>query len=275
VWFPRLLLSLACLPFGTAAADIVDDLNQVRLTGCEGRAGAPAPLQHTKAMNEVAREWSRGGRLRDAAERTGTRLQASSSMHVDGGKNDAAIVNALIANFCQEIVDPLYTQIGVHRAKDRAWVVVAKLATAPNPGNASEVSARPLALVNATRAKAHKCGNVAYPAAPPLALSPLLERAALAHAQDMAEHDSFEHIGSDGSRPATRVARTGYQWRNVAENIAAGAPDVESVVQGWIESPGHCANLMDRRFTEMGIAFVVNEQRDAEIYWAQVFGTPR
>ncbi len=269
-----LLLALACLPIGRAAAHIVEDLNRVRLAGCEHRAGASAPLQQSKAMNEVAREWSRGGRLRDALKRTEHRLQASSSMHVEGGKNDDVIVKALVENFCQEIVDPLYTHIGVHRAKDQAWVVVAKPAAAPNPGSASDVSARALELVNAARSKARRCGSTAYPAAPALTRSPLLERAALAHAQDMARHGFLEHIGSDGSRPATRVSRTGYQWRNVAENIAAGAPDVESVVEDWIGSPGHCANLMDRRFTEMGIAFVVNEKSAAQIYWAQVFGTP-
>ena len=269
-----ILLAFAFLPIGSEAADIVEDLNRVRLAGCEGRAGAPAPLQRTKAMNDVAREWSRGGRLRDALARTGHRLQTSSSMHVEGGKSDAAIVNALVENFCQEIVDPHYTHIGVHRATDQAWVVVAKPAVAPTPGSASDVSARALALVNAARSKARRCGSTAYPAAPALTHSPLLERAALAHAQDMARHGSLEHIGSDGSRPATRVACTGYKWRNVAENIAAGAPDVESVVEDWIGSPGHCANLMDRRFTQMGIAFVVNEKSAAEIYWAQVFGTP-
>lgn len=268
-----LLCVLFYFPFGTAVADIVDDLNRVRLAGCERRAGAHAPLQQTKSMNDVAREWSRGGRLRDAVKRTDQRLQASSSMHVEGGKSEAAIVKALIENFCQEIVDPLYTHIGVHRAKDEAWVVVAKPLLAPAPGRGADVSARTLQLVNAARAKARRCGTTAYPAAPPLTLSPLLERAALAHAQDMAKHSLFEHIGSDGSRPAARVSRTGYQWRNVAENIAAGAPDVEAVVQGWIDSPGHCANLMDRRYKEMGIAFVVNEKSDADIYWVQVFGT--
>lgn len=226
-------------------------------------------------MNEIAREWSRGGRLRDAIERTDYRLEASSSMHVEGSKNDATIVRALVDNSCEEIVDPTYTHIGVHRAKNQVWVVVAKPFMAPDPGSTADVNARALRVVNAARAKARKCGTTAFPAAPPLELSELLGRAALAHAKDMAQHSSFEHVGSDGSRPADRVTRVGYKWRNVAENIAAGVPDVETVIQGWIDSPGHCANLMDPRYKEMGIAFFVDMKSAADIYWAQVFATRR
>ncbi len=45
-------------------------------------------------------------------------------------------------------------------------------------------------------------------------------------------------------------------------------------MQGWIDSPGHCANLMSPTFTEMGIAFVVERKSEPGIYWTQVFATP-
>jgi uncharacterized protein YkwD len=61
----------------------------------------------------------------------------------------------------------------------------------------------------------------------------------------------------------------------VGENIAAGQPTAEQVVAGWLKSAGHCANLMDPDFSEMGVAFAVAPQRGKAIYWAQLFATPR
>jgi uncharacterized protein YkwD len=49
----------------------------------------------------------------------------------------------------------------------------------------------------------------------------------------------------------------------------------DAAVQGWIKSPGHCANIMSPAYTEMGAAFVVNAQSSMGIYWAQVFGAAR
>jgi uncharacterized protein YkwD len=258
-----------------AASDIAESLNAIRSRGCEGHPGVAVPLRKSASLDEVAREWSRGGRLRDAVARTDYRMVNSSSMFVEGTDNIAAIVRTLTQNYCEVIVDATFTEIGTHRQQNKTWVVVAKPFEAPSPGAANQISARALELVNAARARARKCGSTAFPAVPPLKLDPLLQRAALAHAQDMAQHSRFDHEGSDGSRPAQRATRAGYRWRNVGENIAAGAPDVESVVQGWLDSPGHCANIMSPQFKEMGIAYVSDAKSKADIYWAQVFGTKR
>jgi uncharacterized protein YkwD len=92
------------------------------------------------------------------------------------------------------------------------------------------------------------------PAAPPLAWNPALAGAALAHSRDMARQRYLAHHGKDGSTPASRVTATGYTWRLVGENIASGQPTPEDAVAGWLDSPGHCVNLMDPRFTETGAA---------------------
>ncbi len=268
------LIAICACPL-VATADIADDLNAVRARGCEGRSGLKTPLRKSQALDEVAREWSRGGRLRDAIKRSDYRMITSSSMYVQGAKEESALVRALIDNYCEVIVDATFTDIGVHRGPDETWVVVALPFTPPNPGNAIDIGMHALQLVNAARTRARKCGSTAFSAAPPLKLDPLLQRAALMHAKDMAEHSRFEHIGSDGSKPAERATRAGYRWRNVGENIAAGAPDVETVVKGWLDSPGHCSNIMSPKFQEMGIAFVAEPKSKANIYWAQVFGTKR
>ena len=91
----------------------------------------------------------------------------------------------------------------------------------------------------------------------------------------MASHGKLSHAGSDGSTHAERATRAGYRWRVVGENIAAGQPNAEQVVAGWLKSAGHCANLMDPDFSEMGVAFAAAPQGGKGIYWAQMFGTPR
>jgi uncharacterized protein YkwD len=141
--------------------------------------------------------------------------------------------------------------------------------------DAAAVSANVLKLVNAARSQPRKCGRTAFNAVPPLKRSAMLNQAALLHAQDMSNKNFFEHRGSDGSKVADRVSRVGYQWQTVAENIAIGAEDAESVVRGWLNSPGHCANIMGAQYTEMGVAYVANRNSDAGIYWTQVFAKPR
>lgn len=267
--------ALWLLAANSASADIASAVNDIRLRGCDGKRGAKTPLRETRALNEVAREWSKGGRLRDAIKRTEHRLTTSSSMHVEGSSDEKAILGVLRDDYCDIILDESFSEIGVHRDGRETWVVVATRYAPPQPGKPAAIGARALELVNAARARPRKCGKTSFPAAPPLTLAPLLDQAALVHAKDMAQHSLFSHIGSDDSRVADRVTRVGYLWRNVGENIAAGAPDVETVVQGWLDSPGHCANIMGAQFKEMGIAYVVAPKSKADIYWTQVFGTRR
>ena len=105
--------------------------------------------------------------------------------------------------------------------------------------------------------------------------SATLARAALGHSQDMARNNYFSHDGLDGSKPADRVTRAGYKWRATGENIAAGQTTPEDAVAGWIKSPPHCKNLMKPVFTEMGVAFAVDQKSKMGVYWTQLFGTPR
>lgn len=140
--------------------------------------------------------------------------------------------------------------------------------------DSSAVGARVLALVNEARASARRCGWKRLPAAPPLARSAVLDRAALEHARDMASRGRMEHAGSDGSTPGERATRAGYRWGTIGENVATGQTTPEQVVASWLESPRHCTNLMDPAYAEMGIGFAADPGNAAAIYWAQVLGTP-
>lgn len=258
-----------------ALADLDDDLNQIRRKGCSNRAGVSQPLRASKDLDGVAREWSKGGRLRDAMSRTDYRATNSASMQIEGAGDRKTLLDILTANYCDTITDATFKEIGVYQKRDAIWIVVAAPFSAPGVKDTAQISERALALVNAARAKARKCGARQFDAVPPLTLSAMLSRAALVHSQDMAKKNFFEHKGSDGSTVGIRTARVGYVWRTVGENIAIGPQTAEVVVQGWIDSPGHCANIMSPAFTEMGIAYVVNRKSEAGIYWTQVFGTPR
>jgi len=143
-------------------------------------------------------------------------------------------------------------------------------------GHASDarVRSRVVALVNAARSRPRRCGSEQFDAAPPLAISSALTDAAEAHARDMARGKFFEHRGSDGSQPRDRVDRAGYRHQLTGENIALGPESAEEAVAGWLNSPGHCANIMEPRFQDIGIGLAAGRKR-GQIYWVQEFAAPR
>jgi len=64
-----------------------------------------------------------------------------------------------------------------------------------------------------------------------------------------------------------------YNWRAIGENIAAGQPTADVAVQEWLESAGHCENIMSASFQEIGAACVTDNGAQYTHYWTQVFGT--
>jgi uncharacterized protein YkwD len=98
----------------------------------------------------------------------------------------------------------------------------------------------------------------------PLRLNGRLSRAARGHAGDMVQHDYFSHASRSGASFVDRIRRTGYlrgprAWL-VGENLAWGTGDRSSpaaIVDAWMHSPGHRANILQRRFREIGIGLVV------------------
>ena len=268
------LLILLHLPL-LAHASLSGDINKLRGKGCSRNAGVGTALRASRALDAVAQQWSRGGRLREALDRSEYRAADSASMRVTGTSSDAAIMNVLAQSYCDTVTNTTFTEIGMYRRKDAVWIVVAKPLSMPGIKDTKQVSNQVLDLVNGARSKPRRCGSQSYLAVGPLRLSAMLTQAALVQAQDMSAHEHFEHEGTDGSTPAQRVTRTGYQWLNVGENIAAGATSADEVVNGWLNSPGHCKNIMTAAFTEMGLAYVADPKSRPGIYWSQVFARPR
>ncbi|MGH1335924.1 MAG: CAP domain-containing protein [Aureispira sp.] len=125
-----------------------------------------------------------------------------------------------------------------------------------------------LQLVNEARTTGCTCGNTSYPPVPALNWNTLLESTAQAHSEDMRAVNTLSHQGSNGSDAGSRLTQAGYIWQTYGENIAEGYTSEAAVVKGWLESEGHCKNIMKETFTEMGVA-------TSGSYWTQVFGTPR
>ena len=131
-----------------------------------------------------------------------------------------------------------------------------------------------MVLFNEVRANGQQCGNQFYPATGPLQVDDTLTSVAAGHSADMASNNFFSHTGSDGLSAANRIDNSGYDWSAIGENIAAGQRTIESAVAGWIQSPGHCANIMSGNFTEFGAACVQDSNADFGVYWTAVYGKP-
>ncbi|MSP15135.1 MAG: CAP domain-containing protein [Myxococcales bacterium] len=123
-----------------------------------------------------------------------------------------------------------------------------------------------LVLMNQRRGAPADCGGLAYAPAPALTMHPALHCAARAHSRDMADRAFFDHTNPDGATPFDRMASAGYPLVTGGENIAMGYPDAPSVMEGWMTSPGHCANIMSQDFTEAGVGYFLGA------YFTTTFG---
>jgi uncharacterized protein YkwD len=130
--------------------------------------------------------------------------------------------------------------------------------------------------INAYRARGATCGSYgSFAPTTALTWNDTLQSAAARHSKDMASKNFFSHTGSDGSDAGTRITQAGYNWRTWGENIAAGYGTVQAVVDGWMASPGHCANLMNPAFKHVGVACVSNSASTYRMYWTMDLAAPR
>ena len=131
---------------------------------------------------------------------------------------------------------------------------------APQAPAGNSYSAEVTRLVNAERSKSG-CG--------PLTQNSKLGKAAQGHSDDMAERDFFDHTNPDGKDPGDRVTAAGYKWTTYGENIAAGQRTPAAVMDSWMNSSGHRANILNCSFKEIGIGY---RQGSGGPWWTQNFG---
>lgn len=129
--------------------------------------------------------------------------------------------------------------------------------------------------INEARASSRMCGTTQYPATGPVQWNSKLFDAAAGHSVDMATNNYFSHTGQDGSTFSQRISAAGYVWSTAGENIAAGQNTVEEVMNGWLQSAGHCANIMNGAFTEVAVACARNDASTYKQYWTMELAHPR
>ncbi|MFD2365596.1 CAP domain-containing protein [Pseudoduganella sp. GCM10020061] len=268
---------LSCNGIACAAPqpDLVHLVNAYRATpaGCQGQPARSAPpLKLEKALSDV--RLRPGTILVAALDAAGYEAEQVDAIQVSGPEEVHGAFDALLGAHCGTLLRADYSAIGTSRSGNTWTVVLAR----PVPDLArllpewEDAGREVLAATNAARAVPRMCGNVRYGAAPPLVWNGALARAARAHSEDMADTRTFSHRGSDNSDVGTRALRMGYGWRAIGENISFGQRAASEAVAGWIDSPGHCANLMNPAMVEMGAAFALRGAPRQAAYWTQVFG---
>lgn len=128
-------------------------------------------------------------------------------------------------------------------------------------------------LVNLERAAGANCGGRQFAPAGPVELDVDLRDSARGHSQDMAEQNYFSHDSLDGRDFMDRIQATGYTGQGPwGENIAAGQTSAQEVVDGWMDSPGHCENIMTAEFGVIGVGLFMDDSAEYRVYWTQNFG---
>ncbi len=274
-----LLLLIAGLTASPSApGDALSAVQVLREGGCGGIVPAVRPLRHNAVLDRTAQQWAAGMALSAAAARSGYGTKSSTmGVHVSGP--DASLLELLRRSECRTVTSQALREMGFYRRGQNFWLVLASDYMTPAASGATAhwpvLSTRALHLVNEVRARGTRCGGRSFAPARPMTLSATLAGVAFGHATDMAVHNYFEHEDLAGQSPADRVRAVGYKEKLVGENIAYGPKSVEEVVQGWLDSPGHCENIMDARFGEMGIAFAAGRTTRRGLYWVQLLAAPR
>jgi uncharacterized protein YkwD len=194
------------------------------------------------------------------------------AISLSGPRDAPSAMKAIQESFCQVVLDPQFVDVGVSR-NDRDWrIVLARPLLAGGLGNSQAEGQKILGLINAARSVPHQCGGQPFSAAAPLAWNDTLATAAEGHTRSMANNNYFDHKGRNGGTPGDRAELAGYIGQQIGENIAAGQDSARKVVEGWLASPGHCANLMNPDFRDLGAAYATDPKSDAGIYWTAMFG---
>jgi uncharacterized protein YkwD len=269
-----LFLSAGFAANPAARADALSAVQLLREGGCGGVLPPARPLHHSALLDRAAELWAGAGSSPAAAvKRSGYDAEATTGVHVSGPYS--SVVQLLRRSSCRTVMDQGLHDIGVYTHRSDTWLVLASAYVVPSSAQAPVLATRALQLVNEVRARGTRCGERSFAPAPPVRLSGALAGVALGHAADMAQHNYFEHEDLAGRSPADRVRAVGYQEKLVGENIAYGPKTADEVVQGWLDSPGHCENIMDPRFAEMGIAYAAGRASKRGLYWVQVLADPR
>ena len=215
----------------------------------------------------------RGG-LRETLKDAGYQAQAVRSIRLTDARDAEEAFEMLADEHCAALLDNQYADIGVNRVGDEWRVVLAQPMGGTRMSDPGAPDKTLLAQVNAARAKPRMCGRQRFAATRPLSWNAALGTAAQGHSRSMARENYFAHRDPDGRSTSDRAKSAGFRGRKLGENIAAGQRSPSQALHDWLASPGHCANLMNPMFTQMGAASARDSRSDAGVYWTMVLGAP-
>lgn len=274
--FAALGVALLCAAGAQAAEDsqLLGLINNYRseVQRCGDQASAELPP--LTADPRLVQPVGRAGDLQQAMSAAGYPMVNVQAISLSGPRDAAAALKVLQESFCSILLDPQFVDIGINQ-QGRDWrILLARPLLTARLGDWQAEGQTLLERVNQARASARQCGSQSFTAAAPLQWNATLGSTAEAHSRAMANGNFFDHQDPDGRTPGDRAELAGYNGQRIGENIAAGLDTASKVVDGWIASPGHCANLMSPHFTELGAAYANDPKSDAGIYWTAMFGAP-
>ncbi|MFE5034640.1 CAP domain-containing protein [Streptomyces sp. NPDC056683] len=249
------------------------------VNSARARAGRPpvapdarltsAALAHASAMADAGRlagESSDGVSVHQRIGATGFAYVTVGEHLVSGPRTPAEFVDYCLRteDARRTLLDPSFTHAGLAHARG------------PRDGDTywTALWARPLTQAELTRTRAEVADLTnrerTRAGLRPLAADPQLAAAAQAYSTDMATRDFYSHTSPEGTQPWDRAAAAGSRRRTIGENIACGQRSAAEVVEGWMNSPGHRANILKPDFTHIGVGFAGGGR--AGTYWTQLFG---
>jgi hypothetical protein len=126
-------------------------------------------------------------------------------------------------------------------------------------------------LVDETNEVRKENGNLAT-----LRINPVLVRAAQIKADDMASRGYFAHVTPDGKEPWYFLGQVGYEFSAAGENLAVNYTESSDVTRAWMNSPGHRANVLNGKYSEIGVATSQGTYKgQPAIFVVQFFGKPK
>ncbi|MFF7389156.1 CAP domain-containing protein [Streptomyces scabiei] len=252
----------------------LDLVNSTRATAGSRPVSADARLSaaaqaHATAMaaqGRLAAEGRDGVSVHQRVTSTGYAYLTIGEHLVSGPRNPAEFVDYCLSDerAGRTLRDPAWSETGLGHATDPRsgtvfWTVL--WAHPFSPAGLHRTATEVIALTNTERAAA---------GLPPLSPDPHLTTAAQAHSADMVARAFYSHTSPDGREPWHRAAAAGSTRRSIGENIACGQRSAAEVVRGWMNSPGHRANILKPGFTHIGVGFAGGGA--AGTYWTQLFG---
>ncbi|MFJ9020005.1 CAP domain-containing protein [Streptomyces sp. NPDC102259] len=230
---------------------------------------ASAAREHAAALAAAGRlgtEGADGVSVHQRVAAAGYRYLAIGEHLVSGPRTAAEFVAYCLRTdrTRQTLHDPAFTHAALARATDTRTGDTYWTALWASPLTADGLARTTAEVVGLTNRERARAGLRA------LAVDPLLTAAAQAHSADMAGRAFYSHTSPEGSEPWDRAASAGSTRRTIGENIACGQRSPAEVVEGWMNSPGHRANILKPAFTHIGVGFAGGGPSGT--YWTQLFG---